>query len=352
MASPYSLPYPNNQAAAWLPMHKMRVEEERSGSSVCPNEIHNINQVHPEDRLGAWQQALRSTFVDLMPEVPTKNEFNGMIETVDCPGMRVSRITAEAHRVHRSHREIERSNSTNVFLNVHLAGVGRVLHSAGSATLAVGDCILVDPAQPYVLEFDTAFTQLCIQLPEWRLREQLDSPLEMFWGRGFSMTSATGKVLMAALEMNLLEAGSDIADGSSADLFMQVMNFNLNDVMKVPVNPVMQRVSRTNLETRLRQYVSQNFRSDEISAADAANKLCCSVRNIHKICQRSGTTFGKLLLDARLSAAAHDLAFAKDPHIRVSDIAYDSGFNDISHFCKAFRIRFAMSPTEFRKQRL
>jgi AraC-like DNA-binding protein len=77
----------------------------------------------------------------------------------------------------------------------------------------------------------------------------------------------------------------------------------------------------------------------------------CSLRNIHKTCQGMGTTFGRLLLDARLSAVAQALACTGVPRARISDIAFGAGFSDISHFCKVFRLRFGVSPTEFRRQR-
>ncbi|MFC3052000.1 helix-turn-helix domain-containing protein [Kordiimonas pumila] len=351
MTSSQTSRYPGWSAAAWLPMHKMLVQDERSWSVIRPHQVHNISAFHPEERLRAWQDALRLTFTDLIPETTYKNDFGGMIETVDCAGLKISRITAEAQKVHRSFREIEKSKSNTVYLNVHLGGTARVLHSNGTTNLRLGDCILVDPRQPYVLEFESPFRQLCIQLPEWSLREQLDAPLETALGQSFSMTSRTGKVLLAALELMLLEADSGTVLESSAELFMQVMNHSLNEAIRGPLNGDSQTTAKTGLATRLRQYIGQNFRDENITPNEAAAALNCSLRNIHKTCQTMGTTFGKLILDARLSAAAQALAYTKYPQARISDVAFDSGFSDISHFCKVFRVRFGVSPTEFRKQR-
>ncbi|MFC7051023.1 hypothetical protein [Emcibacter nanhaiensis] len=74
---------------------------------------------------------------------------------------------------------------------------------------------------------------------------------------------------------------------------------------EVFVRFVLQRQSAAtnDLANRLHLYIGQNFRVDNITPSFAANALGCSLWNIHKICQNMGTTFGKLLLEARLSAA-------------------------------------------------
>ncbi len=342
--------YPGWSAAAWLPKHKMLVQDERSWSVVRPHQIHDISRFAPAERLNAWQHALRHTFTELVPETPYGSEFGGVIETVDCGNLKISRITAEAQKVHRSSREIEKSSMDCIYLNIHLAGAAKVLHSYGSAELNLGDCILVDPNQPYVLEFDSPFRQLCIQFPEWALREHMDAPLETLLGKGFSLGTQAGKVLLSALELTLLESDTEAEGDASANLLMQVMNHSLNAALKESQGQ--EDLSyKTGIAARLRQYVAENFRDEAITPSQAAAALGCSLRNIHKTCQGMGTTFGKLLLDARLSAAAQSLSYKMHPQSRISDIAYDSGFSDISHFCKVFRTRFGSSPSEFRKQR-
>ena len=45
------------------------------------------------------------------------------------------------------------------------------------------------------------------------------------------------------------------------------------------------------------------------------------------------------------------LASRQNDHLKISDIAGRSGFNDISHFNHCFRRRFGASPTEYRRGR-
>jgi AraC-like DNA-binding protein len=57
----------------------------------------------------------------------------------------------------------------------------------------------------------------------------------------------------------------------------------------------------------------------------------------------------RLLADLRLSTAA---ALLRDPSLRVKDVTLRIGITDGSHFCRAFRRRYGMSPIEFQSRAL
>jgi len=56
---------------------------------------------------------------------------------------------------------------------------------------------------------------------------------------------------------------------------------------------------------------------------------------------------GQWLLQKRLNRAAWLLSHSND---QVTEIVNDSGFKNISHFNKAFKKQFGISPLQYRKQ--
>lgn len=61
---------------------------------------------------------------------------------------------------------------------------------------------------------------------------------------------------------------------------------------------------------------------------------------------RTGTSVSDFIVNLRLGAATRKLV---DTKMSVSEICYECGFNNVSHFCRCFRIKKSCSPTQFRK---
>jgi len=95
-------------------------------------------------------------------------------------------------------------------------------------------------------------------------------------------------------------------------------------------------------------YIERHFR-DAISLADVAAYAGLSAGHFSE-CFRAhvGTTFQSFLQRQRLRFAASLLAAAPLP---ITEICFASGFHTVSHFEKAFKSRFGVSPRAYRQRR-
>jgi transcriptional regulator GlxA family with amidase domain len=85
------------------------------------------------------------------------------------------------------------------------------------------------------------------------------------------------------------------------------------------------------------------------TVADMATLLGVSDAQLRRLCSQAlGATPRQILCNMRLQAAA---VLLLDPSIRVKEIQARVGIADASHFCRDFRDRFGVSPTEYRYQR-
>ena len=85
------------------------------------------------------------------------------------------------------------------------------------------------------------------------------------------------------------------------------------------------------------------------TVGEMAAVLGVSDAQLRRLCARVvGATPRQLLCNMRLQAAALLLC---NPGIRVKEIQARVGIADASHFCRDFRDRFGVSPTEYRCQR-
>jgi AraC-like DNA-binding protein len=89
-----------------------------------------------------------------------------------------------------------------------------------------------------------------------------------------------------------------------------------------------------------------------LTPARAAASLGISVRYLERLLEASGKSFGRRLLERRLEAARRLLCDPSAKALRITDIALQTGFSDLSHFSRRFRERFGASPAALRKAKL
>jgi AraC-like DNA-binding protein len=73
-----------------------------------------------------------------------------------------------------------------------------------------------------------------------------------------------------------------------------------------------------------------------------------SVRNVGKLMSDDGQGLASYILQQRLEGCARWLRDPSRANMRVSDVAYEWGFGDLSHFSYSFRARFGIPPRAFR----
>jgi AraC-like DNA-binding protein len=92
--------------------------------------------------------------------------------------------------------------------------------------------------------------------------------------------------------------------------------------------------------------LGQRFAEPDFSAQKLAAAAGLSERYVNELLYEAGASFTMRLLELRLRKAAELLA--RTGERRISDIAFDCGFNDLSYFNRCFRRRFGLTPTAAR----
>lgn len=97
---------------------------------------------------------------------------------------------------------------------------------------------------------------------------------------------------------------------------------------------------------RVKAYVAQHLGEADLDASRIAADHHVSVRQLYKLCARSGLHLEQWIIRQRLSRAHEDLA---RPYtgVSVTGVAHRWGFKSVSHFARRFRIAYGMSPSEW-----
>lgn len=88
----------------------------------------------------------------------------------------------------------------------------------------------------------------------------------------------------------------------------------------------------------------------QLDANNIARGVNLSPRHVYELLSDESEPLMKWVWSERLERCSRDL---REPSLRsrtIGEIAYHWGFSDVSHFSRAFKQRFAVTPREWRRQ--
>jgi len=102
----------------------------------------------------------------------------------------------------------------------------------------------------------------------------------------------------------------------------------------------------------IKDYILSKIADPELDVTSICTGVNLSKRYVHHLFSSEPMRLMEWLWNTRLSHCARDLSSPSLRHNSISSIAFSNGFNDQTHFSRAFRKRFGISPREFRNRHL
>jgi AraC-like DNA-binding protein len=96
--------------------------------------------------------------------------------------------------------------------------------------------------------------------------------------------------------------------------------------------------------------IRSSFQDPDLSVAAVARSLEISPRYLQRLLEIGGTSFTAQVNELRLQRAHALLTAERRDRQRISDVALQAGFSDVSYFNKLFRSRFGGTPKDLRAQ--
>ena len=94
----------------------------------------------------------------------------------------------------------------------------------------------------------------------------------------------------------------------------------------------------------------RTFRIQSSACSRWRDAMRISPRYLQRLLQSAGTSFTAHVTELRLKQAFMLLTAQSEGKVRISDIALQSGFSDVSYFNRLFRSRFGGTPSDVRAQ--
>lgn len=271
--------------------------------------------------------------------------IDGDVSTLLVSRFETAIVSLDAERVVRDKRMIRQDPGEHLFLLVQDKGNCRIHQNNVSVLLAPGDMYLVDSSRQSEFVYDGSHSrQVSIHLPR-------DEMLHRFGdictgGIGIDRNDPLFLAMRAVLAKIFTEDSTVAPHLGEAFLSLLGAYFRCVDQQED------QRGREANaVLSRALQVIDRNALDPAFGPKELATELQVSPRTLQRHFGTIGETAGKRLLAVRLETAKARLNEVHSDSGRdsIASVAYDCGFNDLSHFYKVFRERFGVSPGAARK---
>jgi len=127
---------------------------------------------------------------------------------------------------------------------------------------------------------------------------------------------------------------------------VQLLNFFAKQLSELSNQIVLEQANtEPPMVSRARKFIAAN-KSEAVSLGGVAKAAGASVFYFCKLFRKAtGLKFTEYLARVRLEDARARL---RNPNLRISEIAYDVGFQSLTQFNRTFQRVFGQSPTEYR----
>lgn len=300
-------------------------------------------------RLALWQDIVCDVFVELDCRSDLGDDFHGAVHRTDLGMLACTEVVSNAQRVARTRSRIARSRDECVLVAVGRRGEGTIRQDDRDLLLHPGEFAYYDTTRPYELGFEADFSQIIFQLPRACLQQRV---------RGLERLTATafdGLRPPARIALDLLHSLAACCDELDTDTAAQLGEQAADLIALAIVDRLGQDRSETTshraaLLYRIKQHIRAHLSDPDLSLGESAAALGISPRYLNKLLAGEGQSFQRHVLEQRLALARRDLSLPQLAHRQIGEIAFGWGFNDLSHFGRAFRRRYGVSPRDFREQ--
>jgi len=297
-------------------------------------------------RVDFWRDAIRSDLLDLSFQVPDGVDFDASLVTTRLAPLSVLSINSSASTVHRGGGGPKRADDLIMF-NFVFSGQLVAQQDGRTTIVSAGDGVMCTGERPYTLHLPQATRLACIHLSTEKLAHVVPG---LHRAIAMSFRQASELAPMVSSHASLLVDSMHTLSSEGAHTLAR----NFTDILFAMISQVATKgdlglsEQRSLLLMMTRDFIERNLSNPELDAARVCSAMKLSHRYINRMFQEENSSLARYIWRRRLEKAAHDL---QAPALRcrgISQIALSNGFNDMSHFSKAFRSLYGVSPRDFR----
>lgn len=301
----------------------------------------STTDVAKRESFAYWRDAVCQAILQVDVEVEERQGFDASISSSSAGCARLAGFGSNPHKIVRNSQHIARANEGGYLVSWQQAGQSRIYQSDAPLVIEAGEIGIIDAERAFHITFPTSVKRTLALVPRQMLEERApwlrrSGPIKI--GRQSEYTR------LACDHVALLADGSG-RGASQSDLLVS----NLCNLLAIATYTETTPEGAVELPTEtMLNFCRKHLFAATLSPNMVARSLRVSLRTVHSRFQKLGTTFGAWVLNERLEECRRALENTMYDRRSISEIAFDCGFKEMSHFSKSFKQKFGASPREYR----
>ncbi|MFB9264274.1 AraC family transcriptional regulator [Bradyrhizobium erythrophlei] len=292
-------------------------------------------------RIPMWREEFgrRIVHVDIEPASDVPFQAEATLQALQ--GLRVIALKGSAMRFTRSQANIV-DGDDSIGLIVNYPSVCRLSQRGQEIEFRAGDAVAILHSEPVIVSYVEGL-QLGLAVPRDALVPRV-TDVDSLAMRPISRRTEALRLLMTYLKSALKQGAL------AAPKLRDTIVTHIHDLVALAIDdcaPLGESSASAVMAARhsaALDHITAHFQDPELSLEIVARGQGISPRYLQRLMASSGTSFTERVNELRLQKAFTLLTAPHDGARRISDIALEAGFSDISHFNRLFRARFGDSP--------
>lgn len=286
----------------------------------------------------SWFDYICKTYVPVTLENHDTRQFCASLKSINIGKTNLTQVRSSAAQYARTRQNIRQSDHGEYLLTLMTSGEMLFEQNDRVARIGSGDLCLFDTAQPYRLKCVGAYEALHLKIPRLEFDRRLPHAEKVSAMR----VAADGRYAQLAATMiqstvNLIE---EDASRQLAPTLLDLVSLAFDESF----NALSQDNSRyAKIVARAQEAIMDHLFDPAFDLTSVPAQIGVSSRTLSRAFAQMGLTPSKWMWSQRLEAA-RDMIVANKGR-SVSEVAMACGFNDFSHFSRAFKAQFGVTPS-------
>ena len=310
-------------------------------------ETYSTEALRSRAKIEYWNDVICDVFTDMETDPFDLDRFDGKVCCDQLGQLSLSKVTSLPAAVKHAKKHIARSTQQQFFLHLQARGELALQQNGVRTLLKEGDFSICDSSYPYELSYDRYCETIVLGIPAPALRTRIPQPeqLSCVYMSGQSGLSNTASVMLKSL-------WTQLEQGIPAEFGPKIAE-NLLDMIATAYSLTQGTKTAKSATTgarliQIKRFIESNLHDPELTPRTIAAAFNISPRYLHMLFSHGEESVSHYILRRRLEECARHMTDVFWRGKTITQIAFDKGFNNSTHFARVFKEQFGVSPREYR----